>query len=144
MKRSAPLRRANRLFRAHQLARTAAMKAHKPKRERETMGTQARRKFVSRLECAACSRVATEDYPSQNAHVLPKRETGGGMGRKGSCIGIAPLCVRCHDAFDRRRSEFDKQFPFFDPRIAAAFTEAAWQLELQKSGRGDHSVTGDR
>jgi hypothetical protein len=118
------------------------IKRHRPKHEIETMGSRARRKFVASLACAACGREPTKDYPSQNAHVLPKRESNGGVGRKGHHTAIAPLCVNCHKLFDERRSIFDKAFPCFVPLVAAAATEAAWVLHKIKSGA--RATGGDR
>jgi hypothetical protein len=135
MKRSA-IKRSPMKPRTTPLRSRAPMKRRRPKHEAETMGSPARRTFVGSLPCAACGREPTEAYPSQNAHVLPKKESNGGTGRKGHHTAIAPLCgdfgSGCHRLFDDYRDVFDQRFPHFVPAVAAAATEAAWVLHLVK------------
>jgi len=110
----------------------------------ETMGSRARREFVSQLPCMACGRRGCA-----NAHVLPKLVSGGGIGRKGHYTTIAPLCVApvtvviggrrqtfagCHQLFDEHRNIFDRLHPEFDPDIASAWTERAWQAFVASGG----------
>jgi hypothetical protein len=144
MKRSA-IKRSPMKPRTTRLRSTSPMKRRRPKHEAETMGSPARRTFVASLPCAACGREPTEAYPSQNAHVLPKKESHGGTGRKGHHTAIAPLCgnrgasLGCHRLFDDYRDVFDRRFPHFAPAVAAAATEAAWVLHQhnRKHGGGE-------
>lgn len=103
-------------------------------REKErTYGTRERRAFVRALPCCACG---VEGF-SQNAHVV---KIDAGAGRKGSYLGIAPLCGSrilndgCHHAFDEHRSTFYRKHPWFDAHAAASYTEAAWQCHLAQRG----------
>jgi len=88
-------------------------------------GSSHRRKFVRSLDCSACGASGF----SQNAHV---HKIGAGAGRKGSFMGIAPLCgprytlSGCHNQFDEHRSDFDRRFPWYNPEVIAAETERAY------------------
>lgn len=89
-------------------------------------GSSHRRTFIRSLPCSACG---AEGY-SQNAHVL---KIDGGMGRKGSYLGIAPLCgpryglAGCHARYDQHRSKFFSRFPWYDPKVICAEIERAYQ-----------------
>ena len=95
-------------------------------------GSKVRVAFVQSLPCAACGVVGY----SENAHV--GREGRGGS-RRANADQIAPLCGRrpynlgtaaialyrgCHQQFDTHASGFAAHF---DPDVACAQTEAAWQ-----------------
>lgn len=98
-------------------------------------GPSQRRAFVRGLPCSSCG---IEGF-SQNAHVV---KIDGGMGFKGSYLGIAPLCGSrfqnpgCHNLYDEHRSDFDKRFPWYVPEVIAADTERKW-VESCENGEGE-------
>ena len=98
-------------------------RARNPKRSaaefERTYLSAARVLFVKQLPCCQCGA-----SPCENAHT-----TGGGMGRKGHYSTIAPLCARCHSAYDEHRAPFDQPMVRAKVADAAGDTQSAWFAE---------------
>ena len=109
------------LRRLSSLRRGAPVKARNPKRRASEFarcyGSRARVNWIRSLPCVGCA-----GYPSENAHTGKNH-----AGYKADADTIAPLCRRCHRAYDEHRAPFDTAFARKAVQVHAAFRAAQWE-----------------
>ncbi len=126
LKQRTPLKRKRRMKRGKV---KPVNKARRLKEFVRCYGSAERVEWVRLRECMACG---VEGF-SENAHVLGN----DGMGRKGDCKTIAPLCgtrfmtLGCHPMLDTDPTKFRERFPAFNAKRAARETQKAWEAYLE-------------
>lgn len=104
---------------SHPIPRGRPKPVNANRRTREyarTYHSKARVEFIKSMPCAYC-----RARDCVNAHT-----TGGGMSRKGDYTTIAPLCHRCHSAYDEHRFPFNSPLARTGIAFAAEYAERAW------------------